>query len=207
MSSHSGPSTRASGPLSDGPARSTPHSSKTSRTAAATYICASAGEQPRRSAHSDGDGPAHGRPSSPSRGSTEPPGKTIMLGAKSISGTRRSMKTSGPVAPSRTSITVLARRGAATSQRSPASQRRAAPETPGVVVSGKRLATVSVMLPRPLPHPSLGDGDDDLDLDGCVQWERSDSDSRTGVNPLVAEGRHEQLAGTVDDAGLAGEGG
>ena len=145
MSRHSGSSTLASGPAADGLASSTPHSSKTSRTAAATYICASAGEQPSRSAHSAGDGPAQGSRSSPSRSSTPPPGKTIMLGANSIPETRLSMKTSGPASPSRTSITVLARRGVASSQRSPASQREAASEMPGVVVSGNRRFTVPVM--------------------------------------------------------------
>src|SRR6478735_7379530 len=208
---HRAAPTCASGPLAEGPASSTPHSSKTSRMAAATYIRASVGEQPSRAAHCSGAGPAHGRSCSPSRSSTPPPGKTMVLGANAICDTRRSMKTStvevapaadapaGPTWASRTSMTVLARRGVATCHRSPANQRRPASEMPGVVVSGKsRPKAVS----RSVPHR-----DDDLDLDRRVERQRNDADCGAGVNSLVAEGLHQELTGAIDDAGLAGEGG
>ena len=116
-----------------------------------------------------------------------------MLGANSICDTRRSMKTSTPAAPSRTSMTVLACRGAAAAQRSPASQPRGhLGERPGV--SGKWR-----------PTSVTSQGDDDLDLDRRIEREGRDTDGGAGVNSLVAKGFPEQLTGAVDDAGLPGE--
>src|SRR6478672_11020964 len=206
----------------EGPASSTPHSSKTSRTAAATSSRAVASSVSRRPAHSRGDGPAHGRRGSASRTSTPPPGKAIIRGANAMLATRRSMNTSTPARTSRTNMTVAAGRGVAAWVLSRC-QASACWRRVGESLTGK--SRITVVPPRvrggaachstrqhPEPRWSwdvslLGERDDDLHLDGGVQRQHGHTDSGAGVDAGVAEGLAEQLAGTVDDARLASEGG
>lgn len=130
---HCGLDTSTRGPSSSALANSTPHSSKTSRTAATTSLRVASSSAPRRTDHSRTPGPAHGN-SALSRGSTPPPGKTIVLGAKAIDATRRSRNTSTGLPPelpdssseaSRTIITVAAGRSGAGSPCSPDSHAKA----------------------------------------------------------------------------------
>lgn len=97
----------------DGPASSTPDSSNVSRTAAHTSAVASSTEHPNLDAHHDGGGPLHATDVSASRGSTPPPGNTVIPPANAIAATRRSRNASIPAAPSRTRTTVAADRGSA----------------------------------------------------------------------------------------------
>ena len=113
-------------------------------------------------------------------GSTPPPGKTTIDGANAIVGDPALDEHLRPVAPSRTSMTVAAARGAATRRRPPASHARG-PRSSRPVVA--RLAAAA----RPTAA-SVADVDDDLDLDRRVERQHRDADGRAGVDAGVAEG-------------------
>ena len=88
--SQSSPVVSATTSVPDGPASSTPDSSKVSRTAAHTSARAISSRVPSCAAHVAGDGPAHATERSKSRGSTPPPGNTHIPPANAIEVCRRS---------------------------------------------------------------------------------------------------------------------
>ena len=87
--SQSSPVVSATTSSADGPASSTPDSSKVSRTAAHTSARAISSDVTSWAAQVAGSGPAHATDASKSRGSTPPPGNTHIPPANAIEVCRR----------------------------------------------------------------------------------------------------------------------